>query len=302
MPLIALVLVVMAGGLLPAHASQQSPASRENDATYYFMLGRLPRESGQDRRGGGGAQAGDRGGAAVGGASGGSLPGFTRGRTKPSSRCRWPSPRSSRILRTAKRNRIPRHDRRCFHQPAAAHSTWRAPRHSTERRPWRRSKRRVQPKLWTRSRATLGRSTCRPVTSPKPSPRSSASVADQPQQVLEAALPVVCGTGEDPGNSMRRRGRSKRSSARSRVHRGQLLAGGSLRTAAAMQDAADEAYARAQKLNTRATGLPPPRNSVINGSGKSAEAKDYCCTRRCGAWRCSRSDAAGPARRRPTAL
>ncbi len=271
MPLIALVLVVMAGGLLPAHASQQPPASRDNDATYYFMLGRYLESQGKiDEAVAAHKQAIEAEPRSAGLRA--ELAGLYARQDKAVESLQMAESALQQDPENREANRILGTIYAAFISQPQPIRPGDNPAQYGAKAVAALEKARQPNTLDVGLELTLGRLYVQTGDFAKAIPALQRVVADQPQ-FLEAAF--LLSAALEGSGKLDEATRTIEEVVRQNpgYYRGQLRAAELYEQQQRWQDAAD-AYARAQKLNSRATGLTTRRAAALINGGKSAEAKD----------------------------
>ncbi len=268
---IALVLIVLAGWVSPARAAQQPPASRESDATYFFMLGRYLESQGKiDEAVAAHKQAIEAEPKSAGLRA--ELAGLYARQDKALESLQMAESALEQDPDNREANRILGTIYAAFMGQKQPIRPGDSPAQYGAKAVVALEKARQPNTLDVGLELTLGRLYVQTGAFAKAIPLLQRVVADQPQ-FLEAAF--LLSAAQEGSDRLEDATRTIEEVVRQNpgYYRGQLRVAELYEQQQRWQEAAD-AYGRAQKLNARATGLTTRRAAALINSGKSEEARD----------------------------
>jgi tetratricopeptide (TPR) repeat protein len=268
---IALVLIVLAGWVSPARAAQQPTASRDADATYFFMLGRYLESQGKIDE----AVAAHKQAIAAEPKSAGlraELAGLYARQDKALESLEMAESALQQDPENREANRIIGTIYAAFMGQPQPIRPGDNPKQYPEKAVAALEKARQPNTLDVGLELTLGRLYVQTGAFAKAVPLLQRVVADQPQ-FLEAAF--LLSAAQEGSDRIEEATRTIEEVVRQNpgYYRGQLRVAELYEQQQRWQEAAD-AYARAQKLNARASALTTRRAAALINAGKSAEARD----------------------------
>jgi tetratricopeptide (TPR) repeat protein len=268
---IALVLIVLAGWVSPTRAAQQPTASRDADATYFFMLGRYLESQGKIDE----AVAAHKQAIGAEPKSAGlraELAGLYARQDKALESLEMAESALQQDPENREANRIIGTIYAAFMGQPQPIRPGDNPKQYPERAVAALEKARQPNTLDVGLELTLGRLYVQTGAFAKAVPLLQRVVADQPQ-FLEAAF--LLSAAQEGSDRIEEATRTIEEVVRQNpgYYRGQLRVAELYEQQQRWQEAAD-AYARAQKLNARASGLTTRRAAALINAGKSAEARD----------------------------
>jgi tetratricopeptide (TPR) repeat protein len=268
---IALVLIVLAGWVSPARAAQQPTASGDADATYFFMLGRYLESQGKIDE----AVAAHKQAIAAEPKSAGlraELAGLYARQDKALESLEMAESALQQDPENREANRIIGTIYAAFMGQPQPIRPGDNPKQYPEKAVTALEKARQPNTLDVGLELTLGRLYVQTGAFAKAVPLLQRVVADQPQ-FLEAAF--LLSAAQEGSDRIEEATRTIEEVVRQNpgYYRGQLRVAELYEQQQRWQEAAD-AYARAQKLNARASGLTTRRAAALINAGKSAEARD----------------------------
>lgn len=268
---IALVLIVLAGWVSPARAAQQPTASRDADATYFFMLGRYLESQGKIDE----AVAAHKQAIAAEPKSAGlraELAGLYARQDKALESLEMAESALQQDPENREANRIIGTIYAAFIGQPQPIRPGDNPKQYPEKAVAALEKARQPNTLDVGLELTLGRLYVQTGAFAKAVPLLQRVVADQPQ-FLEAAF--LLSAAQEGSDRIEEATRTIEEVVRQNpgYYRGQLRVAELYEQQQRWQEAAD-AYARAQKLNARASALTTRRAAALINAGKSAEARD----------------------------
>ena len=268
---IALVLIVLAGWVSPARAAQQPTASRESDATYFFMLGRYLESQGKiDEAVAAHKQAIEAEPKSAGLRA--ELAGLYARQDKALESLQMAESALEQDPDNREANRILGTIYAAFMGQKQPIRPGDSPAQYGAKAVAALEKARQPNTLDVGLELTLGRLYVQTGAFAKAIPLLQRVVADQPQ-FLEAAF--LLSAAQEGSDRLEDATQTIEEVVRQNpgYYRGQLRVAELYEQQQRWQEAAD-AYGRAQKLNARATGLTTRRAAALINSGKSEEARD----------------------------